>query len=90
MEKQLKIFGILHKLNLATWSELRQIADKALNQGIYAPALVDAALDADAEIYYIGMAFMKALSELEISILQYKNQCLWLALQHYIKALAFP
>ena len=88
MEKQLKIFGILHKLNLATWSELRQIADKALNQGIYAPALVDTALDADAEIYYIGMAFMKALSELEISIPQSKNQCLWLALQHYIKAIA--
>ncbi|VEP12150.1 hypothetical protein H1P_1360020 [Hyella patelloides LEGE 07179] len=88
MENQLKIYGILHKLNLATWEELRNIANNALNKEIYSLSLVDAALDADENIHDIGLAFEKALAELNIIIPQSINKCRWLSLKHYINQIA--
>ena len=88
MEDRLKICGILHKLNLTTWEELRKVADDALNIGIYSPSLVDAALDEEENILDIGLAFTKALAELNITIPESINKCRQLLLSNYISEIA--
>lgn len=45
---------------------------------------MDAALDAKDNLYYIGIAFEKALQELDIFLPKSINKCLWLLLQYYI------
>jgi hypothetical protein len=82
MLSQLRFQGLRHRLRLASWQDLRQVADEALNADIYTPSLVDAALDAGDWLHEIGAAFEKALEELKITLPQSEDDCCW-ALLHY-------
>ena len=84
MFSQLMSQGLRYRLGLAKWMELRQIADEALDAEIYAPSLVDAALDADEWLHEIGAAFEKALVELGIALPNSQEECCWALLHHYI------
>ncbi|MEM8543927.1 MAG: hypothetical protein AAGF66_08050 [Cyanobacteria bacterium P01_H01_bin.119] len=88
MLTQLRFHGLRHRLGLATCSELRQIADSALEAGIYSPSLVDAALDAEEELWEIGTAFEKALTELGITLPTSQEECCWEILSHHIEQIA--
>ncbi|MEM7761124.1 MAG: hypothetical protein AAF298_23795 [Cyanobacteria bacterium P01_A01_bin.40] len=85
---QLKFHGLRYRLGLATWLELRQVSDAALNAEIYSPSLVDAALDAEENLWEIGLAFEKALSELELTLPESQDDCCWKALEYYINQIA--
>jgi hypothetical protein len=84
MLSQLRFQGLRHRLGLAEWPELRQVADEALNAEIYTPSLVDAAFDANEWLYEIGAAFEKALKALEIYIPESKEECCWSLLHYHI------
>ena len=86
--EQLRFHGLRFRLGLANCSELRQVADAALNAGIYSPSLVDAALDAEAWLWEIGIAFQKALSELSITLPDSKEECCWEVLRYHIEQIA--
>ena len=85
---QLRFHGLRYRLGLATWLELRQVADAALNAGIYSPSLVDAALDAERNLWEIGSAFEKALIELGLALPESQEECCWKVLTHYINQIA--
>ena len=84
----LRFHGLRFRLGLANCSELRQVADAALNAGIYSPSLVDAALDAEEWLWEIGIAFQKALSELSITLSDSKEECCWEVLRYHIGQIA--
>ena len=88
MLTQLRFHGLRHRLGLATCSELRQIADSALEEEVYSPSLVDAALDAKEELWEIGTAFEKALTELEITLPTSQEKCCWEILSYHIEQIA--
>lgn len=88
MLEQLRFHGLRYRLGLAICSELRQIANAALNAGIYSLSIVDAALDAEERLGEIGPAFEKALSELAVTLPESREECCWEALRHYIKQIA--
>jgi hypothetical protein len=81
---KLRFQGLRHRLGLADWCELRQIADEALNAEIYTPSLVDAALDTDARLDQVGAAFEQALKELTIALPESKEDCCWELLRYQI------
>lgn len=81
----MRLHGLRYRLGLATWFELREAADTALNAGIYSPSLVDAALDADECLWEIGTAFEKALHELGLTLPESQEECCWEVLKHYIE-----
>jgi hypothetical protein len=84
MLSQLRFQGLCHRLGLAKWPELRQVADEALNAEIYTPSLVDAAFDANEWLHEIGEAFEKALKALDIHLPKSKEECCWSLLHYYI------
>jgi hypothetical protein len=88
MFDKLKFHGSRYRLNLATCTELREVADEALNAGFYSPALVDAALDAENNLWEIGSAFMDALTELEVVVPESIEECIWGVLHYSIQQIA--
>ena len=82
MFDKLRFYGSRYRLNLSTCTELRQVADEALNAGFYSSPLVDAALDANNVLWEVGPAFMAALAELEVVIPESTEECIWIVL-HY-------
>jgi hypothetical protein len=82
MFDKLKFHGSRYRLNLATCTELRKVADEALNAGLYSPTLVDAALDAKDNLFEIGPAFMDALAELEVAVPESIEECIWAVLKY--------
>jgi hypothetical protein len=85
---KLKFHGCRLRLNLATCTELRKVADEALNEGFYSPSLVDAALDAENNLCGIGPAFMDALAELEVVVPESIEDCIWETLRYSIQQMA--
>jgi hypothetical protein len=85
MFDKLKFCGSRYRLNLATFTELRKVADEALNAGFYSPALVDAALDAQDSLLEIGPAFMDALAELKVVVPESIEECIWGVLHYSIQ-----
>lgn len=85
---QLRFHGLRYRLGLATSSELRQVANSALNTGIYSHSLADAALDTEERLEEIGAAFEKALVELSITLPESREECCWEVLRYYIKQIA--
>lgn len=85
---QLRFHGLRYRLGLASSSELRQIADSALNAGFYSPSLLDAAMDAEERLEEIGTAFEKALNELSVTLPESREECCWEVLRHSIKQIA--
>jgi hypothetical protein len=85
---KLKFHGSRYRLNLATCTELRKVADEALNVGFYSPALVEAALDAEDNLWAIGSAFMDALAELEVIVPESVEECIWNTLRYSIQQIA--
>jgi hypothetical protein len=88
MLSQLRFQGLRHRLRLASWQDLRQVADEALNAGIYTPSLVDAALDAGEWLHEIGAAFEKSLKELEITLPRSEDDCCWALLDYHVSQIA--
>ncbi len=88
MFDKLKFHGSRYRLNLATCTELREVADEALNAGFYSPALVDAALDAKDNLLEIGPAFMDALAALDVVVPDSIEECMWAVLQYSIQQIA--
>ncbi len=88
MLSQLRFQGLRYRLGFAKWSELRQVADAALNADIYTPSLVDAALDAGEWLHEIGPALEKALEALKITLPKSEDDCCWALLQCYISQIA--
>jgi hypothetical protein len=88
MLAQLRFYGLRYRLGLATWLELRQVADAALNAEIYSPSLVDAALDAREWLWEIGVAFEKALSELGLTLPSSQEECCWEVFRYCINQIA--
>ncbi|MBD2038337.1 hypothetical protein H6F76_25625 [Leptolyngbya sp. FACHB-321] len=85
---QLRFYGLRYRLGLATSYELRQIADSALNAGLYSPSILDAALDAEERLEEVGTAFEKALNELSVTLPESREECCWEILRHSIKQIA--
>ena len=79
---KLMFCGSRYRLNLATCTELRQVADEALNAGYYSSSLVDAALDAENILWEVGPAFVAALAELKVVVPESTEECIWIVL-HY-------
>ncbi|MDX2241673.1 MAG: hypothetical protein NW224_13395 [Leptolyngbyaceae cyanobacterium bins.302] len=88
MFDKLKFHGSRYRLNLATCTELREVADEALNSGFYSPALVDTALDAEDNLLEIGSAFMDALAELKVVVPESIEDCIWGVLHYSIQQVA--
>ncbi len=88
MFDQLKFYGSCYRLNLANCRELRKVADEALNAGFYSPFLVDAALDAEDNLWGIGPAFVDALPDLEVAVPESDEDCIWIVLYHSIRQIA--
>ena len=88
MFDKLKFYGSLYRLNLATFNELRKVADEALNAGFYSPALVDAALESDDNLLEIGPAFVDALAGLEVVVPESIEECIWGVLHYSIQQIA--
>lgn len=88
MFDKLKFYGSRYRLNLATCTELREVADEALNAGFYSPALVDAAIDAEDNLAEIGPAFMNTLAELEVVVPKSIEECIWGVLYYSIQQIA--
>ncbi|XGB42099.1 MAG: hypothetical protein LVS60_18365 [Nodosilinea sp. LVE1205-7] len=88
MFDKLKFYGSRYRLNLATCTELREVADEALNGGFYSPTLVDAAIDAENNLLEIGPAFMDALAELGVVVPESIEECIWGVLHYSIQQIA--
>lgn len=88
MFDKLKFHGSRYRLNVATCTELREVADEALNAGFYSPALVDAAMDAEDNLLEIGPAFMDALAQLEVVVPDSIEECIWAVLHYSIQQIA--
>ena len=85
---KLMFYGSRYRLNLATCTELRQVADEALNAGYYSSSLVDAALDAENVLWEVGPAFMIALAELNVVVPESIEECIWIVLNYPTQQIA--
>ena len=88
MFDRLKFYGSCYRLNLENCTQLRKVADEALNAGFYSPFLVDAALDAEDNLLGIGPAFMDALADLGVAVPESDEDCIWIVLYHSIRQIA--
>jgi len=88
MLAKLKFHGSRYRLKLATCSELREVADEALNSGYYSSALVDAAIDAENNLLGIGPAFMDALADLGVVVSESIEDCIWDVLRYSARRIA--
>jgi len=84
MKNELQLQGVRLTVGLASSDDLRCVADKALNAGIYSPALAETALFAENDLFELAPAYIKALQELKIDYPTNEEEIIWYLLRYYI------
>lgn len=88
MKSELQLQGVRLTAGLASSDDLRGVADKALNAGIYSPSLAETALFSEHNLAELAPDYTKALHELQIDCPTDEEEIIWYLLRYYIGEVA--